>query len=92
MRFPPDHIARRMPKYADFFSASGCRDLLFHVCEHNYTIPTLFDLIEASGMRLETFTLPSDVAPTVKRAVIEEIERTRPGFAGTMFRFALARK
>ena len=30
-----------MAKYSDFFSTSECRDLLFHVQEHQLTIPEI---------------------------------------------------
>ncbi|MFL2769498.1 MAG: class I SAM-dependent methyltransferase [Rhodospirillaceae bacterium] len=36
---------------ADFFNVSMCRDLLFHVQEHNYTIPELADAIDQLGLR-----------------------------------------
>ena len=30
-----------MPRFRDFSSTSGCRDLLFNVMEHQFTIPQI---------------------------------------------------
>ena len=87
---PDDHPARGVIKFSDFYSFSGCRDMLFHVQEHNYTVPEIFDLIDASGLRLESFRMRGegkDVAQT--REGLTNLERTHPGFAGAMFRFTL---
>jgi hypothetical protein len=40
---------------ADFFSMSGCRDLLFHVKEHRYTPKTLSVFINNLGMEFLGF-------------------------------------
>lgn len=40
---------------ADFYSLSGCRDLVFHVQEHRYTPPLLGELIAGAGLRLVGF-------------------------------------
>jgi ubiquinone/menaquinone biosynthesis C-methylase UbiE len=42
----------------DFFSLSGCRDLVFHVQEIRYTIPEIKDLLERNGLRFKEFILP----------------------------------
>ncbi|MBT7487947.1 MAG: class I SAM-dependent methyltransferase, partial [Rhodospirillales bacterium] len=35
---PDDHPVKSVVSYLDFFTASDCRDLLFHVQEHRFTI------------------------------------------------------
>jgi SAM-dependent methyltransferase len=88
---PDDHPAKGATVYADFYSMSGCRDLLFHVKEHNYTVPELFDFIEQSGMRLANFFIPESAKGfTATRESLTSLEKSNPGFAGTMFKFALA--
>jgi len=87
---PSDHPAKMVLKNPDFFTISGCRDLLFHVQEHNYTIPDIFELIGASGLRLHSFILPDqikDMVPTRENLI--KLEQTNPGFAGSMYRFVL---
>jgi len=41
----------------DFFSTSGCRDLLFHVQEHRLTIPQIADFIAENGLSFVGFEL-----------------------------------
>lgn len=45
----------------DFFSASACRDLLFHTQEHSFTIPGIAEALAALGLRFVGFTLKSPV-------------------------------
>jgi trans-aconitate methyltransferase len=37
-------------RYADFFTTSECRDLLFHVQEHQLTIPDLGSFLDENGL------------------------------------------
>lgn len=39
----------------DFFSTSDCRDLLFHVEEHTWTIPQLAEFFAANGLEFLGF-------------------------------------
>jgi 2-polyprenyl-3-methyl-5-hydroxy-6-metoxy-1,4-benzoquinol methylase len=45
----------------DFFSTSECRDLLFHVQEHRFTIPQIATVIEDNGLEFLGFSLNNDV-------------------------------
>jgi tetratricopeptide (TPR) repeat protein/SAM-dependent methyltransferase len=42
---------------ADFFSTSGCRDLLFHAQEHRLTIPEIAGFLADNGLALVGFDL-----------------------------------
>jgi len=46
-----EHLARN----EDFFSMSGCRDLLFHVQEHRFTLPQIESMISRLGLRFLGF-------------------------------------
>jgi 2-polyprenyl-3-methyl-5-hydroxy-6-metoxy-1,4-benzoquinol methylase len=46
-------------KYSDFYTMSECRDLLFHVQEHQFTIPQLKSLLEESDLRFIGFAGPA---------------------------------
>lgn len=48
--------------WTDFFTMSGCRDLLFHEHEDRYTIPRIAREMDALGLRFLDFVLPSSVA------------------------------
>lgn len=47
-----------LPNRWDFFSMSGCKDLLFHVVEHQYTIPELGQCLKELGLEFRGFELP----------------------------------
>lgn len=41
----------------DFYSLSECRDLIFHVQEHRFTIPMIKDHLDKLKLKLEKFTI-----------------------------------
>jgi len=41
---------RSLLRYRDFFSMSECRDLLFHVQEHRFTIPWIKEFLDSEGL------------------------------------------
>jgi 2-polyprenyl-3-methyl-5-hydroxy-6-metoxy-1,4-benzoquinol methylase len=45
----------------DFYSASGCRDLLFNVMEHRFTIPQIDSLLKEHGLIFHGFELDGTV-------------------------------
>ena len=49
-----------LPPFRDFSSTSGCRDLLFHACEHHFTIPRIKSLLQENGLDLIGFALDAD--------------------------------
>lgn len=55
MALPDDHPARPVVWSPDFYSVSGCRDLLFHVCEHRFTPLQLGELLDQQGLELLGF-------------------------------------
>ncbi len=61
----PSHPDRAMMEEAglaswhDFFSTSGCRDLIFHPQEVTYTVPDLARMITEVGLTFKGFSFPS---------------------------------
>ena len=55
---PPQHPAREITRFAEFYSIAGCRDLAFHPHEHLLTLPELSQLISKAGFRLKRFCPP----------------------------------
>ncbi len=47
--------------FRDFFSASECRDLLFHVMEHRFTLPQIEKILGELGLEFLAFTLPNSI-------------------------------
>ena len=46
--------------FRDVYSLSGCRDLLFHVQEHQLTIPEIAGLLAEARLEFRGFSLPAD--------------------------------
>ena len=46
----------------DFFSLSECRDLLFHVQEHRFTLPQVEDALKALKLKFLGFELRDQLA------------------------------
>lgn len=55
----PGHPLRDLLQSQDFYSTSGCRDLLFHVQEHRFTLLQIQSLIARLGLRLIGFDVPA---------------------------------
>ncbi len=56
MILPEGHLARSALLFSsDFFSVSGCRDLLFNVQEHTFTIPAIADCLDKLGLQFLGF-------------------------------------
>jgi SAM-dependent methyltransferase len=67
-----DPLLARVARGGDFYSLSGCRDLLFHVQEHRFTLPRIAALLADLGLVFLGFELPD--------AAVAERYRTRfPG-------------
>ncbi len=48
-------------KFADFYSTSECRDLLFHTQEHRYTIPAIHDFLEKNNLEFLQFMIGNEI-------------------------------
>lgn len=94
--------ARQVAHTADFYSASGCRDLVFHVMEHRFTIPVFIELAARAGLQVETLQVDKDVEARFAEAFPDPaartdmdawdlFERTHPGVFGSMYRFILSK-
>jgi tetratricopeptide (TPR) repeat protein/SAM-dependent methyltransferase len=61
LALPTAHPARGVLAFVDFFSVSGCRDLLMHVQERSYTLPEIARDLDTLQLRFLGFQLPSTV-------------------------------
>ncbi len=97
MALPAGHPARSALAFTDFFSLSGCRDLLMHVQERSYTIAEIATDLGTLGLRFLGFQLPQ---PVQVRFVAEQgrdamqdlaawdrFERTHPETFAGMYQF-----
>ena len=53
-----DPLLASVARNEDFYSLSGCRDLLFHVQELRFTLPEIARMIEALGLQFLGFEFP----------------------------------
>ncbi len=97
-------VGGRLPELAsvtrirDFYSLSECRDLLFHVQEHTFTLPAIEDALKALGLTFlgleisnhvrQAFRVahPEDGAVT-RLAAWHAFERDNPGTFLGMYQF-----
>lgn len=59
MARPPGDPLHNITQFSDFFSMSECRDLLFHVQEHQFTIPQIAAFLGESGFKFLGFETPA---------------------------------
>jgi 2-polyprenyl-3-methyl-5-hydroxy-6-metoxy-1,4-benzoquinol methylase len=61
-----DELLAKIARNEDFYSMSGCRDLLFHAHEHRFSLPQIESMIARLGMTFLGFELP-DSGATLER-------------------------
>jgi len=62
-----DAKLRWLSPLADFYSLSECRDLLFHVVEHNFTLPKIAAFLDEQNVRFLGFQLPASIMNAYRR-------------------------
>jgi len=86
----PEAVANLLAS-PDFYSISGCRDLLFHACEHPFTLPRIARALDALDLRFLGFELPAAVGPqgAARRdlAAWDAFERDHPDAFRAMYQF-----
>jgi 2-polyprenyl-3-methyl-5-hydroxy-6-metoxy-1,4-benzoquinol methylase/tetratricopeptide (TPR) repeat protein len=89
---------RTLTRYADFFNTSGCRDLLFHVQEHRFTITQIKEFLDTHqlafiGFELDAGTLQDYEARYRNDRSMTDLEcwdafeRDRPDTFAAMYQF-----
>lgn len=56
---PPTDSSRDIAGFMDFFTLSMCRDLVFHVQEHLFTVPRIRSSLETLGLDFLGFEFPT---------------------------------
>src|SRR4029079_18331294 len=58
-----DPLLARVARGEDFYSLSGCRDLIFHVQEQRFTLPRIAAILHALGLQFIGFEWPDAGTP-----------------------------
>jgi hypothetical protein len=58
---------RRVAEWSDFFTTSACRDLLFHVQEHQLTLPEIKAFLNQNGLQFLGFDVAGHVLQKFRR-------------------------
>ncbi|MEA3027773.1 MAG: hypothetical protein QOF91_3058 [Alphaproteobacteria bacterium] len=89
---------RTLTRYGDFFNTSGCRDLLFHVQEHRFTLPQIKEFLGIHKLAFIGFELDASTSqdygtryrndPSMTDLECwDAFERDRPDTFSAMYRF-----
>lgn len=98
LALPEDHPARGVVRSPDFYAASACRDLLFHVQEIRFDIPGLARLLDAAGLAFLGFEAPPAIAAAYRKRFPDDpamtdltrwrtFEETNPDAFARMYQF-----
>ena len=92
------HFTRELFQFTDFYSMSECRDLLFHVQEHQFIIPEIAAMLNRHKLQFigfegdtpEFLRLQSEMPhnfPDATLAAWHEIEKNNPELFSAMYQF-----
>ncbi len=93
-----DTPSGRLARSSDFFTMSGCRDLLFHVQEHRFTLPAIAAFLADNGLAFIGFDagravtrpyqemFPDDPSMT-DLGRWDQFESRKPGAFASMYQF-----
>ena len=65
--FGDDTPLKRATERSDFFSTSTCRDLLFHIQEHQLSLPEISTFLSQNRLEFLGFNLPGHVLQNFRR-------------------------
>jgi 2-polyprenyl-3-methyl-5-hydroxy-6-metoxy-1,4-benzoquinol methylase/tetratricopeptide (TPR) repeat protein len=66
----------KVAEWADFFSTSTCRDLLFHVQEHQLTLPEIGAFLQQNQLWFLGFILPQAARERFRQRFPDDVELT----------------
>lgn len=99
---PNGTLARELVNVGDFYSISECRDLVFHVQEHRFTLPSLSALIKSAGFNVKKLCAGRSACalfsqefprrnPDTDLSAWTELEERHSALFGSMYNFLLVK-
>jgi SAM-dependent methyltransferase len=103
LRVTNPSFARGILASPDFYTTSGCRDLLFHVLEHRFNISDISTFLSENGLAFLGFRLGPEVYDQFRSqfpdpgamtdlACWDAFEQANPQTFASMYRFAVRKK
>jgi len=103
LAFPQGTPGREVRRLGDFYAMSECRDLLFHVQEHQFTIPQIADFVAEQELQFLGFEVDSRVARAYAQrnpqdpamldlACWHDLEVDSPRLFTAMYQFAVQKR
>lgn len=103
LALPADDPVRLLAKSGDFFSISDCRDLVFHVQEHRFTLQQIKLFLAASGLTFLGFDIGQNVVNRYRANFPDDpaaadldrwhaFEKANPWTFGGMYQFWVQRR
>jgi SAM-dependent methyltransferase len=100
---PEQHPARAVLASDDFYSLSGCRDLIMHVQERSFTLPQIANCLRKLGLQLIALHCPPEVHAAFRAAfpdpaaltnleLWDRFEKQHPDVFRGMYQFSCARR
>jgi hypothetical protein len=59
MQLPDGHPAKDVMSFSDFYTLDGCRDLVMHVQEHQFTLPRIARCLDQLGLQFIEMECPA---------------------------------
>lgn len=89
LKLPQSHPAKNVTQTIDFYTFSGCRDLLFHAHELTFTLSEIEEMLKGLGLQFERF-IWRDPELTRKNLSLREwgeYEKAHPETFAGMYQF-----
>jgi SAM-dependent methyltransferase len=67
---------KQVTRYSDFYVTGECRDLLFHVAEHRFTLPQIREMLARLGLTFHGFMIEPRVARKYRERFPEDAAGT----------------
>ncbi|HUN69364.1 MAG TPA: class I SAM-dependent methyltransferase, partial [Burkholderiales bacterium] len=100
---PAQHPARAVLASDDFYSLSGCRDLIMHIQERSFTLPQIGNCLRKLGLRLLGLHCPPEVTAAFRAdhpdptaltdlSLWDRFEQRHPDVFRGMYQFSCSRR
>lgn len=89
LELPDTHPAKTVTQTSDFYTLSGCRDLLFHAHEVTFNLEEIEEILSSLNLRFERFIWRDETMASLNFSLKEwaEYEKAHPTTFSGMYQF-----